>query len=404
MANILNSLLNFFKGDNGFGGYNLQASYMIGQKGAVWINTSKPYEVYSSIPQFKAVIDKKALMFANMDLQLIDKKTGDIIEDSDFVKLIKNPNILQSMNDWLRQYKLQEQVYGNQFMYKNKPSSLAKYPVALWNVSPYYIKPHLTGKLWDQIELSGIIQKYEYTEHGKSRNFTPDEILYSRINDLDNPIIGCSPVMNLKFPLTNTKLAYEYRNVIMGEKGAIGILSNQSKDSMGSVPMTPEEKERIHDEYIKKNGVKSGQKRVLLTEAALNWQPMTYPTKDLLLFEEIDANMITLCDAFGININIFSSKNATYENVKNSMIQTYQDTIIPEADQFTQSLSSFIGIPENIELRASYDHIQILKDAKTASADRLKTMIESLNNAVASGLLELQQAQLIIQNEITAYT
>lgn len=383
-------------------GYFYKNSYLLGQKGALWIEVDKPYILYNEIPQLKAVIDRKASMFANMELKLIDKNTGEVIEDKDLIKLIDNPNPLQSQNDWLRQFKMQEQVYGNQFIYKNKPSRLTKYPVTLFNISPRYVKPYSSGKIWDQVNMVDIILKYEYYELGKERDFKTEEILYSRLNDLDNPIIGCSPILSLKFPLTNTKLAYEYRNVIMSEKGAIGLLANESKDSMGSVPLTTEEKTRIESQYRNDYGIGLDQKKILITDASLKWTPMTYPTKDLLLFEEVDANHITIVDHFGLNINMFSSKNATFENVKNSIIQVYQDTIIPEADQFTQNLGKFIGIPENTKLIASYEHLSILKENKQKGMAAIQSMIQALNQAVQSGLLSAAQAQIIIQNELSS--
>lgn len=378
--------------------------YRIGQTGPVWLDTSKPYILYNTIPQLRKVIDRKAAMFANMDLKLIDKKSGKEIVDSEFQKLIANPNPMQSMNGWLKNYKSQEQIYGNQFMYKNKPSAISKYPITLSNVSPYYVRPILTGKLFDQISMDGIISGYEYIENGGvTRRFEPSEILYSKLEDLDNPIIGTSPLMSLKFPLTNTKLAYEYRNVIMGELGAPRIISSAGKDQMGSIPMTTQEKEQIEDSFSKDYGVSARKRKVKIITSPIEVINNSFPTKELMLFEEVDANEISIVDHFGLNINIFSGKNQTYENVKNSLIQCYQDTIQVEADLFTQALAKFLGLKENIQLVASYEHLSIMKENKQRGMLAVESIVKSLTQSVASGILDASQAKLILQNELSTH-
>jgi len=181
------------------------------------------------------------------------------------------------------------------------------------------VKPFLSGKYFDQVNVEDVVKYYEYIENNRTTNkFESQSMLWSRLTDLDSMLVGTSPIHSLKFPVSNIEHAYAYRNVIMSEKGAIGILSNESKDQMGSMPISAGEKKRIHDEYIGGSGIGRDQKRVILTEASLKWQPMSYPTKDLMLFEEIDANTMTIVDQFGLNINIFSNKNATFENVKQS--------------------------------------------------------------------------------------
>jgi HK97 family phage portal protein len=372
----------------------------LGQKGAVWIDTQKPYELYNNIPQLKAVIDKKASMFSNMEIILQDKVTKERNDDSQLYDLIQNPNAMQSMNEFLRMQKTQEQVYGNQFVYKNHPSKLMKYPSALWNISPKYVRPVLSGKVFEQVSKEDIILSYEYTIDGSTKFFDTKDILFSRIIDLDDPIIGASPIRSLQKPLSNIDHAYSYRNVIMSEKGAIGMITNESKDGMGGIPLTDDERTRIEESYRNKYGVSEGQARIILTEASLKWQPMTYPTKDLMLFEEVDANMITIIDHFGLNLNLFSSKNATFENVKNAIIQTYQDTIQPEADQFIQALTKFLNIPPNLELVASYEYLSIMKENKQRGMAAVENIVRALTQSIQSGLITGEQAEVILAGEL----
>lgn len=401
----INNLLNQIGGWFGLGSKAQEKSFfasriqMLGRSGAVYLDTWVPYRLYNEIPELNQVVDKKANMFSNGVFKLVTVDGEKDVKDPELMKLLENPNIFQSQNKWLKNYSIQLDIYGNQFIYKNKPSMISKYPLSLVNISASCLEPVLTGKVYDQVDLTGVIKKYEYKEGGTTKTFETKDIIWTKHDDLDNPVVGCSPLKSLKFPLTNTKLAYDYLNIISGEKGALGMLKTTAKDGAGALPVTPERKMQLENQYTNDYGVGDDKKsRIKFVDGGTEWVPMTYPTGQLLLLEQIDANKLTICDHFGLNINIFSSKNQTYENVKNALIQCYNDTIIPFADAFCQTLSKELGIDPKYKLILDYSHIGILQPDKLADANLLTTQLNSVNNAVASGLLTVQQAQAIYKN------
>jgi len=366
--------------------------------GAVWVDTKVPYRLYNEIPELNQVISKKADMFSNGIFRLRDIKSNAIIEDGELTALLERPNMMQTQNKWMNNYSKQLDVYGNQFMYFNRPSKLAKYPTSIMNISPRYLSPILTGKLFDQIDISGVVSKYKYENEKLKREFKSDEIAWSKHDDLDDLVIGKSPLVSLKFPLSNTKLAYQYLNIISGEKGAIGMISGKTKDSAGALPMGAEQREKLEKQYSKTHGVKDGQSRVSIVSGDVAWTPMTYPTGELLLLEQIDANKLTICDHFNLNINLFSSKNQTYENVKNAIIQTYNDAIFPAADAFTQTLGNALRVPDNQRVELDYSHISMLQDDKGQEADIITKQLNSVKDAYEKGIITLDQVKNIYNN------
>lgn len=389
---------NFFKGVN-FQRY--------GVKGAVYIDTQAPYKIFNENPSVNLVWKRKADMFSNGKFKLRNTTTKDVeeIKDAELLNLLLKPNVLQSQNEWMKQYLLQKEIYGNQYLYKSRASKLQKYPTSLINLSPALTQPILTGKVYDQIALDGIIVNYRFVEMGIERFYQVEEILWTRLSDLDSATIGVSALKSLQYPITNTKYAYDYYNVISNEKGAIGILSTGSqKDNFGAMPIDPQEKKRIQDAYLNQYGLGNDdagrdKMRVILTEMALNWQPMSYPTKDLQLQEQIDANFAIIADAAGLNINLFNGKAQTYENTKHAMIQAYQDTIIPFADDFCGNISPFIGVPKGYELVLDYSHLAILQENEDTKAKTIQTILASIGNAVQSGLISREQGLQLALNE-----
>jgi phage portal protein BeeE len=373
-------------------------SEMIGTRGAVYLDTDIPYRLYNEISELNQVINKGASMFSNGVFKVIDIKSGTQIEDVELMKLLENPNVLESQNEFLKTYWIQYHVYGNSFQYKNKVS-LKKYPYSVRNVSPRYIEPMFTGKVLEQTSLDGIIEKYKYTGQGKERFFDTNDIIWTKNADLDNPLVGTSPLKSLRFPLTNTKLAYDYLNIISGERGAIGMISTASpKDSMGAVPKDAKEIQRLEESRLNSYGigVDNDKARMLFTSAQVTYTPFGYPTRELMLSEQIDQNKLTICDHFNLNANLFSSKNQTYENVKNAMIQAYQDNIQPFADQWTQKFGKELGLDNTKRLILDYSHLSILNN----KYEGFDGMVKSLNEAVTGGLISQQQASQIVTNHL----
>jgi len=371
----------------------------VGNSGAVWVDTDVPRKLFYEIPELNQVINKKADMFVNGIFKIVDDKTNK--EDTSkeakaILDLLKNPNLAQSQNQWLRQYLQQFSIYGNQFIKKNNPTGMKSVPVSLINVSPAYTAAMLTGKFFNQVDIEGIIKHYEYEQGNLKTKFKTKDVLWTKNDDVDDPLMGISPLKSLKFPLTNTKLAYQYLNVISGEKGAIGMISTTNKDSMGAIPTTPEQKKAVNDQFTNDNGVQDGQTRVIQVDGTVTWQPMTYETSKLLLLEQIDANKLTIVDHYGLNINIFSSKNQTFENVRNALIQGYNDSIIPFADALTQSLTPFLGTPKGKSIILDYSHLGILQEDEGTPAEILKKQLDSVSQAVSTGLISPDQAHEIL--------
>jgi hypothetical protein len=201
----------------------------------------------------------------------------------------------------------------------------------------------------------------------------------------------------MKYPLSNTVAAYQYLNCISTEKGGIGVLSSQSKDAMGALPMTPEEKKELEQTYRNENGIEDNQKKIHITTGSVTWSPMSYPTKDLLLMEQIDANFLAILNVLGVNQNLFV--NSTYENLKNGLIQTHNDTVVVYADGFTQALSKFIGVPEGYRLVLDYSHLPYLQADKKTDADTFNVVSNGLSTLVTGGIITPVQANQILTNQ-----
>ena len=211
-----------------------------------------------------------------------------------------------------------------------------------------------------------------------------------------NIIKPVSRIETLRYPLSNIRAQYHKRNVLLENIGAIGILSAQNNDIGGAIPMTPEEKQKIQNDWYNRQ-----KDEVIITEANVDWKPMSYPTKDLLLFEELTADKLALIDAFGLSYNLFSQeKGVTYTNVRDSIRMVYQDTIIPETQQMYDSIIKQFGLDkEGYYLKADFSHLPVLQDDEESKAITQKIKAETLEKIVAMGV-ELTSEEILILTDL----
>ena len=149
--------------------------------------------------------------------------------------------------------------------------------------------------------------------------------------------------------------------------------------------------------------MKDGQQKVLVTQSGVKWTPMSYPTKDLMLFEETEDDLQQIIDIYGMSRDIFSNtKGATFENQEMAIRGTYENTIIPEAKSFLRGLSQFLGLLDRGKILVpSYEHLDIfeketeedkIKDAQIGLISSGAVHINALNKSVYDGITNREAA------------
>jgi hypothetical protein len=360
------------------------------QQSEQWVTiTGNERNIYNTTAPLKTVIDRMALMYANGIWEHVDKD-GNIIENSDFVKLLENPNVFQSSKEFLFQWYIQRSVYSGTFMFNLYGSSLQEIPTALWNLSPSRMTIHRTGKIWRQTELEDIISGYTFkTDSSTNDNFETNEIIQFSMPDSDDPIIGHSPFEAVRMEISNIRAALGYSNTILTKKGGIGVWSSDAKDTMGSITLTTDEEKKLSDQLVRNYGIGDHQSSIAISSKALKWNPSTYPTKDLMLFETIDAGLMAIIDLYGGNKNMFASgsKDSTFENVSMGERQAYQNTLIPIGQDMGNGLAKRWGLLDKGEtLRLNYDHVAPMKEDEAAKAAIIKTKAEAVAILRANGM------------------
>lgn len=356
------------------------ANQVWGKKEAVWVDTNDAWRLFIEIPELRAIIDKRAEMMSTNKPCLYDMN-GDKVESHWLLDLFANPNAMQSWSDVVYSLSVQDALYSNAFAYCPKRSFDIRNLIVPLPANKIQI--NLSGKKLQAMDSEDLITNFKFTYDDDSKEIIEwQDMLYFTTDDGMNVVKPISRIDSLRYPLSNLKAQYHKRNVLLENIGSIGILSTTNNDMGGAIPMTPEEKETIRKDWYRRS-----KDELMITESQVNWQPMSFPTKDLMLFEELTADKIAIIDAYGLSINLFSTeRGATFTNVKDSIRMVYTDTIIPETQSLYNSFMKQLGLDQEYYLKAEFHHLPILQVDEKDKAEVTKLKAETLEKISALGV------------------
>lgn len=407
--------------------YPLYYNQFLNRKLPVIVDTNNLMLVLVSVPGLRTIIDKKGELLSNARFKVVDEET-DVTKDEEYdeykddpvYKLIHNPNPLQNHGEFVQQWCTMRDVYATSLIYKQK-AGRNSFPKQVMVMPSGEMKINPTGLLFDQKSIDEIIKEYIHINNqapqANPRIFEPNEIMRYVDGPTDRYYFGISKLITNKLIISNLQQALVTRNVLITDMGARGILSNQSPDLK---PLGKKEQTAIEKDYRNEYGNGEDQKKILITNSDLKWQPITVPVKDLMVFEEVEAAYSMLCDIFGIQRQIFGDSSVSKPapiggdgkgKVEEALKITYETTIQQIANEFCRGFNydTDFGLQERKrKLVACFDHLPVMQEdqvdaenvnsVRKAAAATQTTSILALNTAVAMGFMEMDAAISIAVN------
>lgn len=380
--------------------------YSIGAGSTAWA-ANDCLKDFLEIPEMNAIGNLKSRMFSNGKLQLISDATGkEQSQQQDLVKTLRNPNYFQSQKEFLKQSNLFHTIWGNEVMYMNYPLGFSKLSTKALFTLPYNL---IDIKVTEAAPYYLFSQRpagveYSFRWGSKSYSLPIDSIIHLNDNRVDyspdNFLKGQSFISSVKVALNNLRSVYEARNVLIENRGALGILSNDQRDAIGNVlPFNSEDQKKLQDDYQSKYGLKFSKWQLILTSMALKYQQITVDPDKLKLYEEGREDMMKLCDSFGIPYELFGNdKGITYENQKWAERRAYQNTIIPDAQEWVTALNSSLETADKSwHIIMTYDHLPIFEENRKERAQSIAMTINGLSIALRDQALTLDEYKKELQ-------
>lgn len=392
IGNFFNSMGRFFNGSNEYyktRHLGVNAGQLTGTPEFITITNDNAYDIMKTTSELDAVIGRRGRMLST-GRWLHERSDANgkitVVPNSEYVRILENPNPLMKGNDLLMQYNENLCLYGNNYEYLLRAFSNA-IPSGLSNLQVNTVEIKATGKTYKQSKIEDIIEYYTITNGTVKDRVETNEINHTRIVNTNNPLVGESPLKALYMDISNIRGAKKFRNVIITKLGALGILSSNSKGADGGgIPLQAVERKKIEEAYQNTYGLEDSKGKIIITDASLKWNPTTFETAKMMLFEEVDAGTSKIIDAFGLDENIFST-SATYENKVQALRGVYQTTIIPMSEEISMNRTEIFGLDGKKEwLRLDYSHIPVLQENLVEMSTIKKTKAETVDVLVRSGM------------------
>lgn len=355
---------------------------------------------YNECPPLKSIVGKRAKAFNVGKIDVFNKNTDKPATGpaaAAFRNILKRPNPLQTQKQFFAQHNTYLDIFGYCPVFMVRPFGVPDAISAIWNIPPWIFDIQFTGGWLQQNHVNGIFSGYTM-QWSTGLVTLPKENLKLIFDDgfgTDMDINLCIPDSRLRsqeYPIFNIIASLKARNTLITRRGPTGILSNQAKDSVGHIPMPDGEKKAVQQDFSR-YGIVGQEFQVIITEANLQWQQMGFSTKDLMLFEEIEDDVNSLCDAFGWYPELLArTKSATFDNKEKAEKMAYNATIIPESESRIEQISNaIIGQDNNIEYRCSFDHIPALQAEILQTASARKESDIALEKEFKNNLITLDQ-------------
>lgn len=399
-ANEIYPLGEFWDGAGGFDASNYQNVF---HKIANGINVPKAglalnsledcYKAYKACAPLGAVINRIAEALMNGKIKIVNSLDEDVSKSTSknekIVSLLRRPNPLQTMADFLKQVAKYRATYGAAFIYAAVPAGFTKLTDAinLWVFSPLEVDVRYKDSIYLAQKPSDLIEKYVITPKVSVKSFEAEAWQVLPIFDTSEETLS---VTGKPDGVRIKSLYYDIRNILQGQeaiyslnsdRGAQGIISNEAKDALGFVPMTLEEKQNLQNRFKSKYGLRRDQDKVYVTDASVKYTPIGFNVKDLMLHEGLRSNVMAICDQYNYPFDLLSSeKGKTAADKRTAMSGLYQDNIIPLADDISAKLTLFFGMDVDNELIIiDYSHLQIFQTGNVERNNALRQLIQALH-------------------------
>jgi len=355
-------------------------------------------KAYLACAPLKAVVNRRAQMFVNGKFSILNANNdnegrGQFVKD--LQKLLDRPNVLQTGKQWKAQHDIYVDLFGYCPVLKVSPVGFPGVVSSMWNLPPWLFDIEFTGDWYGQIDKKKIYKQFCLNWGGQKRTLDMNAVFLVLDNSIGtdndgNLLMPDSRVKSLEYSISNDVASKKSLNTLITKKGAIGILSNNPGSGQYAPLKVGSEKESIQRDF-RRYGITGEEWQIIITDAALNWQSMSFPVKDLMLFETMTASQAEICDGMGMYTYLMNNKSGqgtTFTNLNEAKKSQYQDFIIPDDEARTEQLSeNLIPEGENFYIKTDFSHVEVLQESQQAKAVTAKAQTDAYQAQFDLGLM-----------------
>jgi len=359
------------------------------------------WKAYQDCSLIESIIERRVDYFHSGIYSVVDTEGKPVTnaESKQILRLLANPNPLQNRAEFEQTVMVYKEVFGFCPLYKVMPANRTKgLPVAIWAINPMNFTYTLTGKLYLQSTLSGIVKEIRFMNPAGDAIVLNTEEQYSNIWILngstpkkDDLFTSQSPLYPCGELVSNFQVAVNVYGTLL-KQSILGIISNRTTDKMGHQQLDGTDKSDVNEKLIKRYGLIEERDNFVVTNANLFFQSMLTNIGQLQIPDCLKISVNELCNRLGFQVELLSNKDITFENKRSAEIMQYQNHIIPFSQNYCESLTDFLlGEESTISITKSFAHLPILQKNKKEEADTMNVLVTSYGQLYKDGLITRNQ-------------
>lgn len=329
-------------------------------------------------------------LYSQVRFTVHNKKSGKELPNHWIAKLLENPNAIQTDSDLQESLMFMMIAQGKAVLYKKKALGFSE-PDSLYILNSDLIKwpSNFKLKMKTKAGLESMLeQKVLYDYGGENLKIKIKDLIfiYDSPNCLNkNPFENESRITGLKQALLNTNHSLIAKEIILKTNGKELI---SSKGGSGNFPLNPEDKKEMEKLFQANYGLGRRRRRTVFTKASVDYKSLHIALRDLGLDESIkvDGNLIYTALHIPKDILSLEAKKTTYNNFKESMVSYIQNEMQSAAETVGKSLKKGLAPDENIEIRASYDHLPVMQWYLMQKYEAVSKQAKALNDLLKTGV------------------
>lgn len=363
------------------------------------------FEAYKKTPIINTIIDKVAQMASNCQVY-VENDANETIERKDILKLLQQPNGLQNQTEFIQNFLINYNIFGECFILPIKLEGLS-------GIRGFFILPNfMVQVMYDYSKLpytvnrtNGIKYIVYQTPDGAQIDLTPkkdDIIVIRNTNDLQYIGKGMSKLIGLEDHVNKYLISVNAGRELLENYGAIGMWVNRGKDEIGQTVIDEKEKEAIQQNLREKYGLTSGKFNYHVTNQNLAFERVNAGIQDLGLNAAALDSARAICDTFSYPIDLLSfEKNSTLQSsggreseAKRTVVT---EAVQPAMNKLSEALSRLL-LPESEHIKFYYDHLSFMQTSEKEKAELNKMYVDMYDQLLQNQTITAEEHRAILIN------
>lgn len=301
------------------------------------------------------------------------------IKSHEILDLIYNPNPLSSYNSLIKEFFVSKFISGEGFI---KATETGNRLLELWVIKPDQVTVNYDAKA-DKVEY--LISNRTYNAYGKD-GYKCQVFQFKN----DNPLAalrGLSPMLSCSEAIVAFNESVSWNKFLVrngaNPSGALKV----PKETKLTDEQFEQLKSQLESEY---SGAANSGKPILL-EGGIDWQQFGLSPKDMDFNNSLLEMARFICTSYGVPSQLIGIRGeSTYSNYSHALLAFWQDTVVPEMNEFAASFSIWLQKwykDNTLFLEIDLQNIDALEPRKKERADRV---------SVSSNYLKINEARSIL--------